>query len=41
MINTTLRLTEKTLTEKAINMVKDKIKQLYSDAVKRMRRNGI
>jgi hypothetical protein len=41
MINTTQRLAEKTLTEKAINMVKDKIKSLCSDAAKKMRRNGM
>lgn len=41
MINTTQRLSEKTLTEKVINMVKEKIKALYNEASKKMRRNGI
>jgi hypothetical protein len=34
-------LAEKNLTEKAINMVKDKMKMLCSDAAKKMRRNGM
>ena len=36
----TYRRIEKTLTEKAVNLIKDKIKSLGSDILKRLKRQG-
>ncbi len=38
--NMTFRRIEKALTEKAVNSVKDKIKNLASDILKRLKRQG-
>jgi hypothetical protein len=38
--NMTYRKIEKTLTEKAVNLIKDKIKGLGSDILKRLKRQG-
>ena len=38
--NITYRKIEKNLTEKAVNLIKDKIKALGSDILKRMKRSG-
>ena len=36
----TFRRIEKTLTEKAVNLIKDKIKSLGSEILKRLKRQG-
>ncbi len=40
-INVTYKNIEKNLTEKAVNIVKDKIKKGFSDVVKKFKRSGI
>jgi hypothetical protein len=41
MINSTYRHAEKMLTEKTINTIKNKVKTLSSEAIKKMKRNGM
>jgi len=39
-INQTYRVVEKDMTEKAVNTVKDRIKKLYADASKQLKKQG-
>ena len=39
-INVTYRKIEKNLTEKSVNVVKEKIKGLFNEAVKQMKKHG-